>query len=471
MKRQSTIYGNSIEAVKFCGKNIGYQVETSGRLEPPYEISPISGKIHNYEKCEGCQQRLKSLTENLTDLYIGKKRRKAFPNCCSFHSNLKNLKEFDVSLYNSAPKQTAQKIIFTNQHIINNHEDKNWYKLITDYIEWAIDSFGKMPKGCGLPLFINTYFDLVPKYIKNNNSLSEDKRIKIIDFIESFKIPIEESSHNNNPPSDFNILVRTYEKWFKIFPFELNSYFGELKPYFEKNIPLANGKPERNIYSGILKFKPHTKDSLIDHLVETTKNLVTKVNALNLYEQGLISDAKQIQLELLLENRRLKLNEGYENNSKDEGQRYRKILKEWLKDEKEFMNNLLPLINNIKPRQTKVEKLYESLLEHGFFELQKVKTLRKTDQEELVRKISTTGIPYMVAMFDHLGYFTYLMDNHFDSQRNMIQKISEWINQGKPSRAIKGNINVLNPKSSENRNRYTAHHYIDKVKNDYKNLN
>ena len=353
IKRHTTFYVKDISPVEFCGKTVMYQMNLNGAFELPFEIEPTKGE-HDFTTCEGCQKTLAELTKRLTEKFEGNKQKKGFPYCCSYHSNLVKVKEFNRALFANVPVMVSKKIIYTNQHIINNHSTENWYKVITDYIEWVVESFGQMPNGCGAPIFLSDYFFYVTDLLKRNEEMKAEKKTRLLEFLNTYQTP------NKSPKTDFNILLSTYQKWLKEFPFELNSYFGNLKQHFEKQLPILNGKPEANIYSGRAKAKMHTKSSLIEALINLTNNLLTQINGVTLYEEGLITDANKIKLELVINSRKLKLKQGYKNGSPNEEQRYRKILKEWFNDEKKFINEITPLLKALPPQLTETKTEQET---------------------------------------------------------------------------------------------------------------
>lgn len=147
----------------------------------------------------------------------------------------------------------AKKIVYTKQHAMNSHSLENWYKSITDYIEWAVDSMGQVPNDCGERLFLNDYFFYITDLIKRNKKIPLEKKIPLLEFIKLMQSP------NESIKTDLNILLGTYQKWLKEFPFELTTYFGNLKQHFENQLPILNGKPETNIYSRKTKVKIHKK--------------------------------------------------------------------------------------------------------------------------------------------------------------------------------------------------------------------
>jgi hypothetical protein len=454
-----------IEPINFCGKNIGWILSSKdGLFIPPSEIQPTKGE-HDFTTCEGCQKSLAVFTERLTEKFEGNNERMAFPFCCPYHSNLVKVIEFNRALFTNAPEMVAKKIVYTNQHIINNHGSENWYKEITDYIEWVVESFGQMPIDCGEPLYLSDYFFYVSDLLERDRRVGAEKKARLLEFLSAYRDP------TGSPKIDLNILYSTYEKWFKLFPFEI-SFFQDLKPYYEDCLFFVKGKPETNIYSGMAKAKLHTKSSLVEVLVDITDSLLTQINGVTLYENGLITDASKIKLELIISSRKLKLKQGYKNSSPNEEQRYRKILKDWFKDEKKFFDEIIPLLKAAPPQQieTKTDKLKAELGKYGFFELPKVKQLSELGKQSLIELVSTNGLPYSIAMFDFLDFLKHIESQYFKTKGKLNKEIARWFNSDEEGRAVKGNISSLSDYSTENKGRYTAHTHKENVKKDYLKL-
>jgi hypothetical protein len=275
---------------------------------------------------------------------------KKFPNCCAPHRAMASKWWFVKSNYDGLPEKVINQLSYTEQHIIAKIGISEWYKDITDYIEWNVLSFGQPAIG------VNLYLDRVKERLRGKERLiqSPERAERLIEYINSFNNPTEKSK---NIATDLNILYSTYQKWLSIFPFDL-SYFSHLKEGFDHNLPILNGSIEINSYSKLAKAKLHTRSSLIDSLINLTDQLLTKINGLALFEKGLITDADKIKLELIISSRKMKINKGYTNNSKNEEQRYRRILKEWFKDEKEFIDEIKPLlkIQHDSPAKPKPEE-------------------------------------------------------------------------------------------------------------------
>ncbi len=268
-----------------------------------------------------------------------------FPNCCDQHKAMVSKWWYNKANYSGVAEKIVKQLSYTEHHISERINIDEWYKDITDYIEYNVLSFGRPAIG------LHLYLGSIQHYIKNTNSeIPKNKRQRLIEFIETYY-----NSPTETPKTDFNILLDTYQKWLKVFPFEI-SFFATLKPHFEKQLPILNGEPEINKYTGLAKVKIHTKGSLIDVLLNLTNNLLTQINTTTLYEKGLLTEPQKIKLELVLNERKMKLKQGYVNSSKDEEQRYRKIIKEWFKDEKRFIDEITPIVKALPPQPISVNE-------------------------------------------------------------------------------------------------------------------
>lgn len=384
-----------------------------------------------------------------------------FPNCCEPHRQFIGKWWFQKENYNGIAEKIVKQLSYTEHHISEKIKTTDWYKDITDYIEYNISSFGHPAVG------LHLYLGNVKHYIQNHKGeLNQEQRQRLIEFIEGYYKSSETAK------TDLNVLYSTYQKWLKDFPFELNSYFGNLKQHFEKQLPILVGNPEVNIYSGIAKVKMHTKSSLIEAMMNLTNNLLTKINGVALYEKGLITDANKIKLELVINSRKLKLKQGYKNSSPNEEQRYRRMLKEWFADEIKFFNEITPLLQAFPPQQTetKTEILKGILGKYGFFELPKVKQLSEPNKQRLVEMINTNGLPYSIAMFEYLGFLNHLENEHFRTKYKLNKEVAKWFNSDKEGRAVKGNISSLSEYTKEDKRKYTAHTHKETVKTDYQKL-
>lgn len=464
IKRHTTFYVNKLKPIDFCGKTVMWQMDLNGAYETPFKTEPTTGE-HDFNTCEGCQNTRKELIKRLTEKFNGTEQKQGFPFCCSHHSNLTKVKEFNRASFVPVPEMVADKIIYTNSHIINNHENENYYKDITDYIDYTVESFGQMPNSCGEPLYLSDYFFYVTDLLTRNTEISKERKNRLLEFLEAHQTP-----PTKNKNTDLNILLGTYQKWFKVFPFEI-SFFANLKPHFEKQLPILNGKPETNKYTGLAKVKMHTKGSLIDVLLNLTKNLLDKVNVPELRKQGAITDIQGNQLEFAEAELNTKTAEITRQYSKGE-LKYVKALKKWLQLHKDYFKEVAPLLKALPPQpiKTKADILKEQLSQYGFFELEKVKTLSEQSKVSIIEKIAESGLPYAIAMFDYLQFIPYLEKKHFDSKYKLNREVSKWFNSDKEGRAVKGNISSLLKNTTENKDRYTAYKHKENVIKDYELL-
>lgn len=266
-----------------------------------------------------------------------------FPDCCQGHKKLNGESWFNKNEYNDIASKVVTQLVYTEHCVSENINKTDWLGAITEYIEWNIESFGQLPNGYGNPIGLELYINSLKLYL-DHLKVKNIKKVEIVNYIDNqINTKIEDRSN-----TDLNVLNETYKKWLKVFPFEI-SYFAHLKQHFQNQIPMLKDKPIINRYSGRSKAKIHTKSSLIDFLVRLTNDLLTQFNSFSLYEKGLLTEPKRKKLELVLNERKMKLKQGYVNNSKNEDQRYRNILKEWFADEKAFINEIAPLLKSVPP--------------------------------------------------------------------------------------------------------------------------
>ena len=265
-----------------------------------------------------------------------------FPNCCDQHKAMVSKWWYNKANYSGIAEKIVKQLSYTEHHISERINIDDWYKDITDYIEYNVSSFGHPAIG------LHLYLGSVQHYIKNTKSeIPKIKRQVLIEFIETYyNNPIDIDKTNK---TDLNVLYSTYQKWFKVFPFEI-SFFSTLKPHFEKQLPILNGKPEYNPYLKVSKVKMHTKGSLIDVLLSLTNNLLTQINPYTLYEKGLLTEPQKIKLELVLNEMRIDNEKGYLSQKQNEEQRYRDILKKWFNRQKRFIDEVAPIVKALPPQ-------------------------------------------------------------------------------------------------------------------------
>ncbi|MGN7986058.1 hypothetical protein ACTJKC_01895 [Pedobacter sp. 22226] len=97
-----------------------------------------------------------------------------------------------------------------------------------------------------------------------------------------------------------------------------------------------------------------------------------------------------------------------------------------------------------------------------------VKNLSQKAQKELITKLAESELPFQVAILATIGFTEPKINTTFISKVQLIHVISELL--GAVPRAVKGNINVLNAYSKEDKKRYTSYLHVEDVKDFIANL-
>lgn len=373
MNRNKTFYLDNMREIDFCGTQ--FMSFEAGAFELPFSIEPTKGN-HNYDSCENCRKQKQQLIIDL------KKRAGLFPFCCDEHSHLKDFEQYNKNNYIGLEEEIADKIMFTHHHIINHLEEDEWYEKITEYLEYVFESFGSFPQSYGCGFLLTDYVFSVKELTLNiRGCLTSDKNItreeldvrlnKIASYIDIRVTPKSEKKKKN---TDVNILLTTYDKWFKTFPFDL-SYFKHLKEHYRKTIPILTGEVVTNRYSGQTLAVATTKENLTRLLIKTTREIITNINGLQLHEVEQLSNADKIELELILKNRELQLSEMASLDNTDRKE-YIKILKKWFKEEKSFIRSIKPLLpKSIENNQTSTSNFTRTHIAYCIHYLRETKSL------------------------------------------------------------------------------------------------
>jgi hypothetical protein len=272
-----------------------------------------------------------------------------FPNCCDDHKTLMHKRWFKKEAYNHIPNKIIQQTSFSENFISKNINEENWYQEITDYLTYNFESFGTPNVGSHL------YFSNIQHWIKDNKPTEYDfpkwKRNQLIEFLEKTSAPF------TGKQTDLNILKTTFDKWLKTIP-SLN-YFIEMKRRLNKDIPfgIILHEPSFNRFTGLTKFKIKTEFELIEILIQSTKKMLSTFNSPELLKNGAISDSNKYHLDLINENHSVKQNKLLIDYNKSEI-KYVKIIKRWLKNEKEYFASVTPIIKELKsmPKKFEIEK-------------------------------------------------------------------------------------------------------------------
>jgi len=290
-----------------------------------------------------------------------------FPNCCKAHKKLINKPWFKKEMYSGLPSKIVSQLSFTEYHISHVLDKPDWFEDIVDYIEWNVTSFGHPAVG------LHVYLGNLKHYLKGTKSeIPNEKRKRIAEFVDEYYKPVEKTSEKLS----LNVLYETYQKWIKTFPFEV-SFFKELKMTFAKKLPIISGIPTVNRYSGVAKAKMLTKRELAESLVTTTKNLLQSVSSVELLNKGLITDVQTQQVEFISESHKITQTSLLNDFCEEEG-RYLAVIKQWLKNEKKYFKEIVPIIKR---------KINRSVMAKNF-DLEVRETFKKPYLKVFIKDIS-----------------------------------------------------------------------------------
>lgn len=415
MNRNTTFFVENLKEIKFCGKTIIQEIEGTS-YEIPFEIMPTKGEVHDFETCENCQENLAQITE------VIQQRFEVFPNCCTQHKNLINYPIFKKSDFNQVVKITANKHIYTKNHIINNIDSKNWYKEITDYIEYVIASFGSMPKDCGEPFCLNNFISFIKSVIENKNfsTIQKEQRVQLLEFIDNIH------KTEKQKKVSFDKLISIYERWLSLFPFNIN-YFKDFKEYFIHHIPLFK-VTNYNPYLDTSSIKVYSQSELAEILFQNTKELLSKIDTIDLVQKSKIDDKNKHHLELINSKHKIKQKKLLGDFLTTE-MRYIKLLEHWLKNETDYFKEITPIIDNLTKSNLlkENEKDFPSFFLHNesFKIAQLIKEEFKTEKGKVIKILIDILKEFKLISLDSRGLkkFYDCMRDYFDNDIGSYESI------------------------------------------------
>ncbi|HCY42221.1 MAG TPA: hypothetical protein DHV48_12840 [Prolixibacteraceae bacterium] len=130
----------------------------------------------------------------------------------------------------------------------------------------------------------------------------------------------------------------------------------------------------------------------------------------------------------------------------------------------------LPTIEEVKR-----EALTDVLAQHGFFRLDKIKTLSEEKQMGIVELLMKEGTPYRTALFEYLGFFKTLEPLHFSTKTETNKNLAEWFWLSPDSQEFKKNRESLCKKPPEGNNnnkqkKYRAYEFKEKAEKDFQTI-
>lgn len=308
-----------------------------------YDTKPFDDNYSPPENFPNCCKFHSSIKEQSEDWI------KNFPDCCESHKKIKSKYWFKKENYLNIPEKIVRQLSYTENFIANNLMKDIWFKDITDYISYTIESFG-MPNIGG-----DRYTANLKHWILNTKQTDFEfpdlKRKKLIEFIDKLYNPGKKVN------TDLNILHTTFQKWLKTFP--NLPYFMKIKGQLKGKMPfnLLLYEPNYNRFTGLTKAKVRTQRELIEILITSTKKLLSSIDTPMMISNGLLSDKAKYQIDLLNEQHKIRQNQLLTDYTQNEV-KYVKIIKKWLSNEKKYLSELQPLIQtyNSMPKLFTTEK-------------------------------------------------------------------------------------------------------------------
>ncbi len=371
----------------------------------------------------------------------------AFPFCCEYHSEIYSktsawAKEFlpeDEAL--KLTRKTVNQVAYSEHYIstLINHEE--WYELISNHIEYNVFSFGSIVNS-------HEYLMTLLGYLSPNRKRFEYNKAEKLSYL------VFSWLKNSMLGREVFLLRKTFELWFNTFPFDL-SFFNELKDKYDLFFGMINED-----------WEDHTEDSFTEALSELTNTLITQINTYKLHLEGKLEDPIKLKLELVVSERKLEVEKGYRRSMEEVG--YRLMLREWIKDEKRFLDEIFHLVNssNVVPVQIyndKVLAIWDKLQPYKLSTFLQTKEITDDQFKDLLEKHSGREImPYCIALLHEIGYLTYFFNNFCTNKGDRVNKLMKVFDR--TFRKISGNITILGAKSEENSSEYPSIKYIETVR-------
>lgn len=133
----------------------------------------------------------------------------------------------------------------------------------------------------------------------------------------------------------------------------------------------------------------------------------------------------------------------------------------------DFLKGLVK--NDVPPSPSPMlQELKKKLQSYGFSDLPSIKALPEGGMSMIMNHLAENDVPYQVAMLDTVGFIKHLKNKYCPSNTELYKCVADILSTG--GRTIKGNCLVLDSKSKEDKNRYTAHEYKETTKEDYQKV-
>ncbi len=459
---------NSLKAFKEIGNNIKYKFPTFELVKSKIdEIPDIDGKILLLEDVIATwkvnMQIAIKLKNDITAKEIGENKISLFNDLLTYW---KKMKELDIAEKKSETVQNSQKKDSLKPRTFLDDRRENYELSNSPLTTTAIKDVGN-----------NRFRKLTEQdveFVKANCIALNDIFTKGLDFFESYfstnTISAEDVKFLKSQPfsgilSDnyFNIFVLSHFDDSVVLGTIFEMCFGQTVnriitlEYAFCTTPDINNDPKIKELLKIIFFNNNNSILIKDNLLTLAKEIREFIKLVYSYTKNK-NISEGINLKILQSN-----NFFDEFSSENNYIELKDVNSVTLSNPNEDITS-----ESISIQQTKSTILKEKLTKYGFFDLAKVKKLSHENQMSLVDKLVINGIPYAIAMFDHIEYFKLLDSQYFKTNKKRNIEIATWFNSNE--RSIRGNKDALFTGSKEKKMRYTAHLHKENVENDYKIL-
>lgn len=122
----------------------------------------------------------------------------------------------------------------------------------------------------------------------------------------------------------------------------------------------------------------------------------------------------------------------------------------------------------IQYAQEKYTVFMDEVNQYRFLELPKLAALDEKAKNRIIKELVENPLHYSIAMLAFLGYLEHLKKKYSLVKEKIYRHIAKALNSD--NRSVKGNCLVLNPNSKDDRYKYQADQYIEKVEEDYNTI-
>lgn len=247
-------------------------------------------------------------------------------------------------LFDDLPTMLSEKVMATHVFILNNLGQDNWKELIIDYLDYVVDSFGKVPNPFTVPAGLNEYLKYLltihDKFDWGNYTKGViDRLVFILNYITTTYVKDEVERKK------FEMLLEVYDKWYHVFPFDIK-LFSDVKDSYSHTLPILKKKPRINPYLGTEVYMFYSENEMLDFLLSITKKTLSSFKSKELVKPRTEYIRNDTKFNLELVNKLHWLDQKDLLTKFSSGQTsYINVVKKWLSTETRYLKKVLKNYN------------------------------------------------------------------------------------------------------------------------------